>query len=76
MYGQEECITTLAKLGANLEAENDSGETPLIRASRWGHTDAVTALLKAGASYTAKDAVSRHVRYHGGVSLSLKPRIT
>lgn len=29
-----------------------------MRASRWGHEDSVIALLKAGASYTAKDAVS------------------
>jgi len=49
-------IEVLAAAGADLNAKDGSGNTPLYIAARAaGHIDAVKALVKAGADVNARD---------------------
>lgn len=46
---------TLVSLGASVEAEDDSGDTPLHYAASYGHLAVVSRLLHLGASAFAKN---------------------
>jgi ankyrin repeat protein len=48
--GKLSIIEQLIKQGADINAQNDKGETPLLTASRWGQTGIVKILLKLGAN--------------------------
>lgn len=50
-----EIIASLSKAGADVNAKNDDGNTPLIYAACWGHVRQISALIKAGADVNIKD---------------------
>ncbi len=49
-----ETVSFLVNLGANIEARDDSGSTPLIRASQFGKVEIVALLLNRGANTEAR----------------------
>ena len=48
-YGYVDALRFLIKRGAELDAIDKFGDTPLIMALRWGQTEAADALIAAGA---------------------------
>ena len=48
-------IKALLNVGANINHQNKTGETPLLFAAKFNHYDAVCYLLQAGADYQLKD---------------------
>ncbi len=48
-------VARLIKEGANLEAKDKRGETPLVIASYLHHPEVIKALIKAGADFEAKN---------------------
>jgi len=65
-----------ARDGADLNARNKYGLTPLHKAANWGHVDVARLLLEHGADPTVKDkhgmtplGLAREEGYHGVVSL-------
>ena len=53
--GKTEDVIELVRAGANLEAKDMYGRTPLMIAANNGNAEAVRALVKAGANLEAKD---------------------
>lgn len=53
-YGQVKCIEFLITKGANINAKDKHGITPLLNAIFEGHTEAVKVLLEKGASKDGK----------------------
>ncbi len=53
----------LLDAGANVDASDEHGQTPLILAAMHGLSDMVIRLVKAGANVNAKDAVGRSPIY-------------
>jgi ankyrin repeat protein len=51
-------VIELLKAGANPDARDSQGRTPLIEAAFGGHTDTARALLEAGADPNVRDADS------------------
>ena len=49
-----EAVAALISHGADVNAREEDGETPLMRASRWGRAKIVEALLDAGADKELK----------------------
>lgn len=45
----------LSSPGADVNATNERGSTPLLEAARYGHNDIVRVLIAAGADVKAKD---------------------
>jgi len=45
----------LSSPGADVNAKNERGSTPLLEAARYGHDDVCRALIAAGANLKAKD---------------------
>ncbi|KAH7120014.1 ankyrin repeat-containing domain protein, partial [Dendryphion nanum] len=54
-YATSEVAGILVEHGADLEARNGDGETPLHRAVISCNTDITKALAQAGANFSAKD---------------------
>jgi len=52
---REEIVTTLIKAGADLEAEDSEGSTPLLRACMAGNEELVRLLIEAGADVATKN---------------------
>ncbi len=52
---QVECIKLLIEAGAEVEAQTNTGTTPLMNAAWFGCSRSVEALLSAGASIAKKD---------------------
>ena len=52
--GETEKVKALLKAGADVDAKDNDGWTPLMLAASRGHTDTVQALLDAGADVNAK----------------------
>jgi ankyrin repeat protein len=48
-------VSLLLQHGADIDATNNSGETPLHRAVYWGKVEVVRALLENGANVEAKN---------------------
>jgi ankyrin repeat protein len=57
--GQEETVQELIHVGANINATNGSGETPLILAATQGHAGTVKKILEGGASVNVKSQKSK-----------------
>ena len=57
MYGHKDTVQLLLSAGAAKDSRNRSGETPFIRACRWGHKDVASALVAAGANTALQDVV-------------------
>ncbi len=55
--GQTEAIAVLLEAGADINATERTGMTPLTLASKEGRVEAVTALLAAGADVNARDQI-------------------
>jgi ankyrin repeat protein len=55
MAGDVSRVRSLIAGGANLNAKNKDGRTPLMLASMYGHADVVQALLTSGADPNAQD---------------------
>ena len=53
--GDTEAVRALLKRGANLEAQDKDGKTPLLWAAERGHTEIVRLLLAQGANREARD---------------------
>ena len=52
---KQRVVASLLAAGADLEARNKYGSTPLHRAAYFGHPETVKQLVEAGAALTAKD---------------------
>src|SRR6056300_309557 len=48
-------LLDLIEYGANVNAANDEGDTPLHRAAQYGHTQTAIALIERGADVNATD---------------------
>ena len=62
--GNEEArkqIQFLLKNGADVNAQNDNGETPLMRAAQYGYYDTVKILIDAGAQVNLKTRPLRDI---------------
>lgn len=57
-HGQLAVLRLLQKHGANLQNEDERGDTPLIYAAKDGHLDIVRFLLKAGIVVGVQDKVT------------------
>lgn len=64
--GDAAAIALLIKQGANLEARDESGATPLLIATRHNHVDAARVLIDAGANVNAKDRIQDSAYLHAG----------
>ncbi len=53
-YGQMEVVRLLIEKGADLNAQDDKGETPLMRASQ-GQAELARLLIEDGAQVNARD---------------------
>lgn len=60
--GSVAMLRLLLARGAQLEAQNRDGQTPLFEAAAEGHVEAVRALLLAGANTGTRPML----RHHGG----------
>lgn len=60
-YGQNECISTLLRLGSNMETKDKDGSTPLALAAWKHHCSAIKILIHSGAktSYLHKEFHTR-----------------
>lgn len=58
--GGEQCVQTLIKAGANVNAVQDDGASPLMICARNGHVACVKALLKAGANANAQSGLKQY----------------
>jgi cytohesin len=56
MTGTPDDITALLSAGADVNARNEDGFTPMHFAGMTGTPDDITALLEAGASGSVKDS--------------------
>jgi ankyrin repeat protein len=54
--GQLKIMAQLIRDGANINATNSSGNTPLIEAAKWGRVKAAKLLLKRGADKSIKNS--------------------
>ena len=54
----------LLQSGANIEAKDKNGNTPLMRAASWGRTENVKLLLDRGAKIDARNS-------HGDTALTI-----
>jgi ankyrin repeat protein len=57
-------MALLLKNGAEIDARDRNLETPLLLATRTGHTEATMYLLKAGANAKACDRMGRNILMH------------
>ena len=57
MNGDKECVLLLVEAGANLEAKDGEGATPLCGAAKSGEVECVRMLVEAGADLEARAAV-------------------
>lgn len=64
--GDAASIALLLKQGANPEARDESGATPLLIASRHNHIDAARVLIDAGANVNAKDRIEDSAYLYAG----------
>ena len=62
--GHDRCVRALTAAGANVEATNCNGETPLHMAAGECHTACVEALLEAGARTSAADDIDKDTALH------------
>lgn len=63
-YGSGDVAVLLAEAGANLEATEPDGVTPLILAIINGHYDVAALLVRTGANVNAADRSGRGALYH------------
>ena len=63
-YGSGDVAALLAEAGANLEATEPDGVTPLIMAIINGHYDVAAVLVRKGANVNAVDRSGRGALYH------------
>lgn len=64
--GDAAAIALLLGQGANLEARDESGATPLLIATRYNHIDAARVLIDAGANVNAKDRIQDSAYLYAG----------
>ena len=58
-YGYQDVVKTILQNGANIESQDDIGETALINAALWGHIEIVELLLKNGANLNVRGIKNR-----------------
>jgi TonB family protein len=61
--GHDEIVEMLLAAGASLDRQNQSGETALHLAARYGRTVSARLLLRAGADFALRDAEGRTPLY-------------
>jgi TonB family protein len=61
--GHDEIVEMLLAAGASLDRQNQSGETALHLAARYGRTASARLLLRAGADFSLRDAEGRTPLY-------------
>ena len=69
-------VKALLEAGANLEARNENGDTPLHRAAVFNENPAVIeALLEAGANLEARDELFGRTPLHSAAGFNKNPAV-
>jgi ankyrin repeat protein len=75
-WGSPTAVRILLSRGAEVDATDDDGRTPLMLAAEWGEVECVRLLLAAGADRTLKDHAEKTALDYAKVRLGVwsKPR--
>ncbi len=75
-WGSPTAVRILLSRGAEVDATDDDGRTPLMLAAEWGEVECVRLLLAAGADRTLKDQTEKTALDYAKVRLGVwsKPR--
>ena len=68
--GEADLVTMLIDHGADVNAANEAGETPLMAAVRFCDVECTTILLQSGASCSSRDKAGRSVEDYAKASKS------
>ena len=66
-YGENECISTLLRLGSDMESKDKDGSTPLVLAAWKHHCSAIKILIHSGAKIS-----NLHKKFHASVDKCMK----
>jgi len=65
---KQDLVKLLIELGADVNAKNDVGDTPLIWASYNGDKELVKLLIKVGANINAKNKYEKNALYYARIN--------
>lgn len=68
--GEKNMVALLLREGADVEARNNAGETPLMMAIRFGDVDCIRMVLKANPDVSVKDGAGRDAMSYAEASSS------
>jgi hypothetical protein len=71
--GEADIVTALLHAGANVDAQDFLGITPLMLAASYGHSDVVDLLLRAGADAEKRDRNGESALHYAAFGTQIRP---